>query len=59
LPQVQNACDPEFAKEASKITGMLIDFSVFQVDDILDMLDNPIDLLDRIKEAQTLLGGSS
>jgi len=59
LPQVQKYCDQEFKKDAAKITGMLIDFTVFQVDDILDMLENPTELLERIKEAQNLLIGAS
>ena len=55
MPQVSRYCDDEFKGEAAKITGMLIDFSVFQVDDILDMLENPAELMERIKEAQNLL----
>lgn len=59
LPNVLKFSNPEFHKDASKITGMLIDFSVFQVEDILDLLENPVDLVERIKEAQSLLNTSS
>ena len=55
MPLVSRYCDEEFKLEAAKITGMLIDFSVFQVDDILEMLENPTELIERIKEAQNLL----
>ena len=58
LPQVMQSCDNEYQQDASKITGMLIDFTVFQVEDILDLLENPVDLLDRIREAEQLLGSS-
>lgn len=55
MPEVVKFCDEEFKSSAAKITGMLIDFTVFQVEDILDMLDNPSDLIERISEAQNLL----
>lgn len=38
-----------------KITGMLIDFEVFEVSDILDFLENEDTLKDRIKEAEELI----
>jgi hypothetical protein len=34
-----------------KITGMLIDFSVFDVSEIIDMFENDEDLEERIEEA--------
>ena len=39
----------------SKITGMLIDFSVFQVADILEFLDNESVLKERINEVKELI----
>ncbi len=35
--------------------GMLIDFTVFDIPDILEMLENPSELEERIKEALDLL----
>ena len=35
-----------------KITGLLLDFSVFDVSEILDMFENDEDLEERIDEAQ-------
>ena len=40
---------------APKITGMLIDFSVFEVTDILEFLDNESVLKERIDEAKGLI----
>ena len=40
---------------APKITGMLIDFSVFEVADILEFLDNESVLKERIDEAKELI----
>jgi len=40
---------------APKITGMLIDFDVFEVADILEFLENESQLKDRIKEAEDLI----
>ncbi len=40
---------------APKITGMLIDFSVFEVQDILEFLDNESVLKERIEEAKEIL----
>ena len=55
MPLVSRYCDDEYKGDAAKITGMLIDFSVFQVEDILEMMENPKELMDRIREAQNLL----
>lgn len=38
-----------------KITGMLIDFSVFEIDDIIDMLENEEDFVERVDEAINLI----
>lgn len=38
-----------------KITGMLIDFDVLELDEILDMLQDDSSLEERIKEAQEIL----
>lgn len=51
MPNVSKFCKEDVAK----ITGMLIDFSVFQVEDILDLLENPTDLFERVQEAQALI----
>ncbi len=34
-----------------KITGMLIDFEVFEVEEILEFFNNPQELIERIEEA--------
>lgn len=34
-----------------KITGMLIDFTVFEIDDIIDMLENDEEFTERVNEA--------
>lgn len=39
----------------SKITGMLIDFSVFEISDIFDFLENDESLKERIEEAEELI----
>jgi len=40
---------------APKITGMLIDFSVFEESDILEFLENKEELTERVKEAEVLI----
>jgi hypothetical protein len=40
---------------APKITGMLIDFEVFEVSEILEFLENESNLIERITEAKELL----
>ena len=40
---------------APKIMGMLIDFSVFEVSDILEFLDNESVLKERIDEAKEII----
>eukprot|EP00825_Cyclidium_porcatum_P003856 TRINITY_DN1178_c0_g2_i1.p1 TRINITY_DN1178_c0_g2~~TRINITY_DN1178_c0_g2_i1.p1 ORF type:complete len:657 (-),score=91.07 TRINITY_DN1178_c0_g2_i1:85-2055(-) len=44
------------AEIAPKITGMLIDFSVFEVSDIFEFFENEQELKDRITEAKELIG---
>ena len=41
-----------------KITGMLIDFTVFEVSDILEFIENEEILKERIKEAEELINSS-
>lgn len=53
MPNVSKFCDRK--ADVAKITGMLIDFTVFQVEDILELLENPNDLCERIQEAQGLI----
>jgi hypothetical protein len=53
FPKVQ-----DFANDKSsvpKITGMLVDFSVFEVQDIIEFLENPLDLKERVEEAENLI----
>lgn len=38
-----------------KITGMLIDFDVFEVSDILEFLENKEHLKERVEEAEELI----
>jgi len=40
---------------APKITGMLIDFEVFEVSDIIEFLESDDALLERVKEAEELI----
>lgn len=42
-------------ENAPKITGMLIDFEVFEVSEILEFLENESMLIERIQEAKELL----
>lgn len=43
------------AELAPKVTGMLIDFSVFEVSDIIEFLDNAEILHERVMEAEELI----
>jgi hypothetical protein len=43
---------------APKITGMLIDFEVFEVSDILEFLESQDDLKERVEEAEELISQS-
>ena len=40
---------------APKITGMLIDFSVFECVEMIEFLENPNELQERILEAEQLI----
>ena len=40
---------------APKVTGMLIDFTVFEVGDIIEFLDNDEILRERVQEAESLI----
>lgn len=42
-------------ENAPKITGMLIDFEVFEVSDIIEFLESKDALLERVKEAEELI----
>ena len=44
---------------APKVTGMLIDLDVFEVQEILEFLENDDILTERVKEAVELISGSS
>ena len=45
----------ESTQQAPKITGMLIDFEVFEVSEILEFLENEELLKERVKEAEELI----
>jgi hypothetical protein len=42
-------------ENAPKITGMLIDFEVFEVSDIIEFLESNEALMERVKEAEELI----
>jgi len=42
-------------QNAPKITGMLIDFTIFDVTEIVEFLDNEEELKERVEEANKLL----
>lgn len=52
---------PQIAKvvkqpdSAPKVTGMLIDFTVFEVDDIIEFLENSEILEEKVREAEELM----
>lgn len=51
----------ELAKDkalAPKITGMLIDFDVFEVADIIELLESKEHLVERVDEAEELITSS-
>jgi len=52
FPEVKKFTSVE---SAPKITGMLIDFSVFEVQEILEFLENKDELKERIDEAEQLI----
>ncbi len=44
---------------APKITGMIIDLEIFEVDEIVELLGNEEELMNRVKEAEDLIISSS
>ena len=52
FPRIKKYADDEMAP---KITGMLIDFSVFEVQDIVEFLENEESLKEKIEEARELI----
>ena len=52
ITEIISAPDKEFVP---KITGMLIDFSVFEVDDILELFEDKEALKERVQEAVDLI----
>lgn len=52
FPKIKKYADDEMAP---KITGMLIDFSVFEVQDIVEFLENEESLKEKIEEARELI----
>lgn len=57
FPLVNKHCEND--NIAPKVTGMLIDFEVFEVQEILDFLENEEMLIERINEAEDLIEKSS
>lgn len=57
FPLVNNHCKNDAI--APKVTGMLIDFEVFEVTEILEFLENEDLLVERINEAKELIEKSS
>lgn len=53
FPKVKEIVKDDAA--APKITGMLIDFEVFEVTDILDLIEDEAQLKEQCEEAKTLL----
>jgi len=51
FPQIQ----PLAGEHAPRITGMLIDLSVLEITEILDFLENPDLLKERVEEAKELI----
>ena len=56
FPRIKKYADDELAP---KITGMLIDFSVFEVQDIVEFLENEDSLKEKISEAKELIQSQS
>jgi len=52
---IQEVIDPKHKSFVPKITGMLIDFSVFDVDDILEYFEDKETLDERVQEAVSLI----
>ena len=52
FPKIKKYADDVLAP---KITGMLIDFSVFEVQDIVEFLENEESLKEKIQEAKELI----
>ena len=45
--------------KVSKITGMLIDLEILEIDEIIEVLMNPISLSERVKEALEVIEDST
>lgn len=52
FPRIKKYADDEMAP---KITGMLIDFTVFEVQDVVEFLENEESLKEKIEEARELI----
>ena len=52
FPKVMGVAGPELAP---KITGMLVDFDVLTIQDIIELLEDPVILRERIEEARELI----
>ena len=53
FPLVQKHVSVE--ENAPKVTGMMIDLTVFEVSDIIECLDNEKIMLERVQEAESLI----
>ena len=58
VPRFMTLTDPG-NKLAAKITGMLIDFDVFEVEEIFKMIDDESVLAERVQEAEELIRTNS
>lgn len=55
FPMIQEIIPAQQRDYVPKITGMLIDFSVFEVDDILELFEDNEVLQERVQEAVDLI----
>lgn len=55
FPKIKNLIKSNQIENTPKITGMLIDFEVFEVTDIIEFLESDAILLERVKEAEELI----
>lgn len=58
-PEESDRLINEFHQEVTRITSMLIDKDVFSIEEIVEIVFNPIELLDRCLEAVELLQNES
>ena len=59
FPMIQEIIPNQYKDHVPKITGMLIDFSVFEVEDIFELFEDKMALKERIDEAIELIVSSN